>query len=143
MRHTDPTLITDFSKLEDPEELIHRLMYDDGSVYTGHTFERLRHGFGKLTFPDGSVYEGNFECDKFHGDGTYIHSNGDVYNGEFLRGKASGYGTLTQANGLKYEGEWLDDHQHGRGREYWSKDFNTGEYLGFFEGEFRLGKKSG
>lgn len=143
MKHTDPSQIRDFARVDHPEDLVHRLIYDDGSVYTGHTINKLRHGFGKLTYQDGSVYEGFFKSDKFHGEGTYIHHNGDTYSGNFSEGKATGYGTLFQKNGLKYEGEWKGDYQHGFGREFWSLDPRTGEYLGYFEGKFKRGKKCG
>ena len=58
-----------------------------------------RHGFGRMIFPDGSRYTGEWVDDRVHGQGEHVYANGNRYKGEWLDGSITGQGVLTFADG--------------------------------------------
>ena len=55
--------------------------FSDGSVYSGHFQNGLKHGPGQLIFPNKDVYEGTFQAGKRHGRGTLVFADGTQYEG--------------------------------------------------------------
>lgn len=65
-------------------------------------------GKGKLVFDDGSVYTGFFVGGLPHGEGECKFKNGDYYKGLWQKGKPQGQGSYAYANGVVLNGIWND-----------------------------------
>ncbi|MEO6132816.1 MAG: hypothetical protein ABIQ02_13285, partial [Saprospiraceae bacterium] len=64
-----------------------RLVFDDGSTYTGFFSNGLPDGEGECKFMNGDVYKGLWKNGRPDGHGVYTYSNGLVLNGEWKAGK--------------------------------------------------------
>ena len=82
---------------------------ENGAVYTGGWYNKLRNGNGMQDWPDGSRYVGEWLNDMAHGYGILYLSNGDKYEGAWLYNKANGKGIYSHVNSSRYSGDWLDD----------------------------------
>ena len=60
------------------------LIYDAG----GQWKDGLPHGYGKLVYQDGSIYTGYFENGVPHGQGRFISSQGWYYEGDIEKEQA-------------------------------------------------------
>lgn len=65
-------------------------------------------GKGRIVFDDGSVYTGQFSEGVPHGDGECKFINGDLYKGAWSKGRPEGQGHYTYANGISLNGMWKD-----------------------------------
>ncbi|MGB3079792.1 MAG: caspase family protein [Saprospiraceae bacterium] len=65
-------------------------------------------GKGRLIFDDGSAYTGFFSNGYPEGEGECKFVNGDLYNGDWSNGKPNGRGKYTYANGISLSGEWKE-----------------------------------
>ncbi|MEP6647097.1 MAG: hypothetical protein ABJC12_08400, partial [Saprospiraceae bacterium] len=65
-------------------------------------------GIGKLVFDDGSIYTGSFADGSPDGDGECRFINGDTYKGLWKNGKPDGHGIYTYGNGVVLNGEWRE-----------------------------------
>jgi len=65
-------------------------------------------GKGRLIFDDGSVYTGLFSTGLPEGEGECKFANGDFYKGHWRKGRPDGQGNYTYANGLVLNGEWKE-----------------------------------
>lgn len=119
-----------------------RILFQDGSVYSGSvkngwpegkgifksvsgfTYDGLwkngmAHGKGKLTGPHSLVFEGEFFGGNVTGYGKLaIGSPEDrlTYEGHFINGYENGLGRLEKANQYVYDGEWFKGRYHGKGQ---------------------------
>ena len=64
-----------------------RMVFDDGSVYTGFFLNGLPDGEGECRYVNGEVYKGRWSNGRPSGKGQYSYSNGVVLNGEWRDGK--------------------------------------------------------
>lgn len=64
-----------------------RMVFDDGSVYTGFFLNGIPDGEGECTYINGDVYKGRWKNGKPAGKGRYVYSNGIVLSGEWKDGK--------------------------------------------------------
>ncbi|HEY3387501.1 MAG TPA: caspase family protein [Saprospiraceae bacterium] len=64
-----------------------RMVFDDGSVYTGFFLNGLPDGEGECRYVNGEVYKGRWSNGRPSGKGRYSYSNGVVLNGEWRDGK--------------------------------------------------------
>eukprot|EP00762_Andalucia_godoyi_P001197 ANDGO_02019.mRNA.1 Phosphatidylinositol 4-phosphate 5-kinase 6 len=76
--------------------------------YLGCFLADKRSGHGKMLYQDGSVYSGPWDNDLPHGDqGMFTFANGDVYVGSFARGLKHGNGTYRFRDGASHvQGTW-------------------------------------
>jgi hypothetical protein len=101
-----------------------RLVYDDGSVYTGEVNDsQIPHGRGKMEWNSGEL-------------------NGMMYEGEYKDGLMHGFGILHYAKDNhwtfdRFEGNFVDDQFHGRGTYFYVED-NPGNMLSW-ENDFVQG----
>jgi hypothetical protein len=65
-------------------------------------------GRGRMVFEDGSVYTGFFLNGLPDGDGECRYVNGDVYKGRWSNGRPAGKGQYVYSNGLVLSGDWLE-----------------------------------
>jgi hypothetical protein len=63
-------------------------------------------GKGRMVFEDGSVYTGFFINGLPDGEGECKYVNGDVYKGRWRNGRPAGKGHYVYSNGLVLDGEW-------------------------------------
>ncbi|HZV69633.1 MAG TPA: caspase family protein [Saprospiraceae bacterium] len=63
-------------------------------------------GKGRLVFDDGSVYTGLFYNGLPAGEGICKFVNGDLYSGLWTNGRPDGHGMYTYANGMVLNGDW-------------------------------------
>ena len=64
-----------------------KLVFDDGSVYTGFFVDGLPHGEGECRFKNGDFYKGLWQKGKPQGQGSYVYANGVALNGIWNDGK--------------------------------------------------------
>lgn len=64
-----------------------RMIFDDGSVYTGFFLNGLPDGEGECKYVNGEVYKGRWSNGRPAGQGQYTYSNGLVLSGEWDNGK--------------------------------------------------------
>lgn len=55
---------------------IHKINYEDGTLYIGELDESIRDGTGLLSVPDGSIYLGEWRDNNYNGEGIYIYPDG-------------------------------------------------------------------
>ena len=55
--------------------------------YVGEFVRSRKQGKGRMVFGDGSVYSGQFEADLPSGEGTLEYRNKDIYRGGFREGR--------------------------------------------------------
>ncbi len=78
--------------------------------YEGEWDMGRKHGLGRLLYPDGSEYTGDFKEDERNGYGVLKWANGDIYQGEWNQGRMEGPGTFTQRKGKHtYKGTFLNN----------------------------------
>ena len=65
-------------------------------------------GKGKLVFDDGSIYTGLFSNGLPEGEGECKYANGDSYKGQWKAGRPNGNGLYTYTNGVVLNGNWKD-----------------------------------
>lgn len=65
-------------------------------------------GKGRMVFEDGSVYTGFFLNGLPDGEGVCKYVNGEVYKGRWKNGRPAGRGEYVYTNGLVLSGEWED-----------------------------------
>ena len=56
------------------------MIYDDGSIYTGHTVDGVPAGDGKLQYSDGSSFRGRVNGNLLDGSGVF-KKHGAKYDG--------------------------------------------------------------
>ena len=66
--------------------------YEDGSVYTGPTYDGVPSGHGRLESASGRFYKGDFFEGKRHGSGVEFGDDGHSYDGEWRSGVYHGHG---------------------------------------------------
>ncbi len=99
-----------------------KIVYADGSEYTGALDGFVRSGQGTLVFANGDKYTGEWRNDEIHGQGKFeYHSTTDIYEGYVEGGKKVGYGkytykALTQNPNTVYEGYYENDLPNGQGK---------------------------
>ncbi len=119
-----------------------KIVYSDGSEYTGSLDGYIRSGTGTLTYANGDVYTGEWKNDEIHGQGRFeYYSSTDVYEGYIEGGKKSGFGkytykSLTQSPNTIYEGNYQNDLPNGQGK----LTFYDGSV---YEGNFTNGTRQG
>lgn len=64
-----------------------RMVFEDGSVYTGFFINGLPDGEGECRYVNGDVYKGRWSNGRPAGKGQYVYSNGVVLSGEWKEGK--------------------------------------------------------
>ena len=64
-----------------------RMVFEDGSVYTGFFLNGLPDGEGECRYVNGEVYKGRWRNGRPSGRGCYSYTNGVVLNGEWSEGK--------------------------------------------------------
>ena len=84
-----------------------KIVYKNGSVYTGEVKFCKRNGHGTIKHSNGEVYEGEWFGGLMDGHGVYKWPNGDSYEGEFRLNMMWGSGGLTLSSGVRIEGEFL------------------------------------
>lgn len=65
-------------------------------------------GKGRMVFDDGSVYTGFFLNGWPDGEGVCHYINGEVYKGDWIKGRPDGRGEYRYTNGIILNGEWKD-----------------------------------
>ena len=76
-------------------------------VYEGEHFRGERHGEGRLLYPDGSVYSGGWREQRRSGRGALaMEESGDAYEGFFEDHHFSGPGVYRSADGAVFEGDF-------------------------------------
>ena len=65
-------------------------------------------GKGRMVFDDGSVYTGFFLNGLPDGEGECKYVNGDVYKGRWSNGRPAGKGQIVYSNGLVLSGDWKE-----------------------------------
>jgi len=65
-------------------------------------------GKGRMVFEDGSVYTGFFLNGLPDGEGECRYVNGEVYKGRWSNGRPSGKGQYSYTNGVVLNGDWRD-----------------------------------
>ena len=116
-----------------------KMVYSDGSHYTGQYHNGQKAGPGQYALNNGTIYRGMYVSDKrngycecmysnghiqrghsidskFHGPGTYCWPDGEVYLGDWVNGLREGLGEDQYVSGNKYIGEWLKSIRHGKAR---------------------------
>ena len=131
--------------------------YEDGSVYTGPTYDGVPSGHGRLESASGRFYKGDFFEGKRHGSGVEFGDDGHSYDGEWRSGVYHGHGHLKMACGKMYDGQFAHGVFHGLGifvegkHEYngqWSRGSRHGKgcemsEIGQYTGHFRHGFRHG
>lgn len=131
--------------------------YEDGSVYSGSTYNGRPSGVGTFQNTTGLVYNGHFVDGKRHGAGVEVGDKNYSYDGHWQSGMYHGKGRLVQANGHTYEGNFRNGRYHGRGswvtplQEYdgqWCNGTQDGQgqatsAKGTYTGLFRFGYRHG
>lgn len=64
-----------------------RMVFEDGSVYTGFFINGLPDGEGECRYVNGDVYKGRWSNGRPAGKGQYVYSNGVVLSGDWKDGK--------------------------------------------------------
>lgn len=118
----------------------HRVIFAEGTEYTGEFVNGFAGGRGELKFSD-VTYEGDFKKGTFHGKGILKKndalsgdSGGIVYSGDWKYGNMDGFGKQKWLSGGLYEGHYLMGFRCGKGK------FTNpnGDILDIYEGEFYL-----
>jgi len=104
-----------------PERVLeNRIVFEDGSCYTGSFTSGKKEGFGIYLWPDGSEYRGEFRDGVPDGEGLYLYADG--------RRKR-----VTYQNGSMQKAFMVSNAVRLDGAEYGEYDFN-GHYSGWFRG---------
>jgi hypothetical protein len=79
-----------------------RMVWRDGSIYTGQWRKNLAQGLGSEIYPDGSTYHGQFHNDKVMSHiRKWVHAA--IYGADYhLRAKRNGLGLLILARSHRY-----------------------------------------
>lgn len=112
--------------------------YDDGSSYSGHVLDGMRHGHGVWTAAT-EQYKGQWKNDQRHGHGVQTWQDGRIYDGQFQDGKFVGRGKMewhTPTGLMVYEGDYVDDLKHGHGLYKWPDKR-------IYDGQWCHGKRTG
>jgi hypothetical protein len=115
-----------------------KIVYRDGSKYSGYIQNDLYNGFGRYTYSkedqkkdaedgnsqreeeDKDFYEGLWKDSQKSGQGKLVFKHGDIYEGNFEDDKFHGYGTLTYSSTEAYsEGQWKDGELSGKTKILW------------------------
>ena len=86
-----------------------RMIWPDGSSFSGEWVEGVMEGEGEMVWHDGSCFEGDWSEGKRHGKGVYEDVSGSVFDGQWVHGVFQGEGTRTLPNGTLMEGQWEGD----------------------------------
>jgi hypothetical protein len=73
------------------------------------------HGRGRMVYVNGSVYTGQWKDGKMHGNGNIHWDDGSSYIGQWKNGKRYGFGIYKWADGSLYAGGWADNNMSGTG----------------------------
>ena len=102
-----------------------KVIYPDGSNYTGSFQDNMRNGYGIYIYKKGSFHGGNykyvggFENDLYQGKGTFISlDDKSSYTGDYVKGIREGKGIWVTSEG-RYEGEWKGGLFNGKGVFYY------------------------
>jgi hypothetical protein len=83
-----------------------RIVFLDGSVYTGEISGNRMSGFGTMSYSTGESYSGQWRHNQPNGIGR-LHGLNYVFEGQFKNGAWQGFGVLTLlAEQKKVKGEW-------------------------------------
>ena len=69
--------------LENEQPVYDRIVFEDGSTFTGTLKNGVPDGLGTCTWKDGNKYDGEWKAGVMHGVGTYIWTSGQRYDGEW------------------------------------------------------------
>lgn len=94
-----------------------KILYKNGSIYSGECRFSLRNGLGTLKYFNGEKYEGSWFSNVKHGYGKYLWPNGDSYEGDWKVNMMWGQGKLTLGDGGVLVGE------------FWKNELLKGEYI--------------
>jgi len=115
-----------------------KIIFEDGTVYSGQMDQGQCTGIGEVTYSCGYVCQGQFlegvpngkaslrtEKGVFEGDwdkgffvhGTFTDINGHIFKGEFVNKKLQGQGVKIWPSGKRLEIRWLNGVAEGRGKK--------------------------
>ena len=77
-------------------------------VYVGQVLQNLRQGKGRMLYPNGSAYTGEWDVDSMHGKGRLIEPNGTFFDGRWTHGNMNGLFHMTKPSGSVYKRQYLD-----------------------------------
>lgn len=133
----------------DQREKKENLELEDGSTYTGQTYNDLPDGEGVRNWPSKDSndlgvkpsrykvnYEGNSIEGKAQGYGQAVFANGDKYEGNWENDLKSGIGKQISRKGIILTGSWRNNYLEGEGKEVWT----NGD---IYEGNFQRSRKNG
>lgn len=97
-----------------------KIVFEDGSYYTGEVKNGQPNGTGVLERPSGIKYKGSWLKGLPHGTGELIARHSLVYVGDFNHGAVHGHGKLFYSTDSEeiyeyYEGEFKNNYEHGMG----------------------------
>jgi hypothetical protein len=114
-----PAINIDFeSEIREVEK--NRVVFEDGSSYTGRLVNGRKDGFGIYLWADGSEYRGEFMAGEPHGEGLYLYADG--------RRKRVSYDSGTMRRAFM-----ISNADRIEGAEYGEYEFN-GHYSGWYRG---------
>lgn len=93
-----------------------------GHIYSGNFKKGKLEGSCRMIFAEGSTYTGNCSMNRPHGYGDLKLKTGSIemYVGNFAQGKKSGKGKTVFRDGSYYEGEYANDLPDGHGKYTYS-----------------------
>ncbi len=143
----------------DKSRCIGKIIWEDGTTYSGSIEKGKMDGKGLLEIPGLYKYEGEFKNGEKQGSGKIIYEDGASYDGEWNLGKKEGFGAFVFPCGFEYLGDFKDDQMHGQGvlrmseTESFSGIWENGKIQGSgthfredgskFSGEFKNGEPNG
>ena len=112
-------------------ELIGKILFANGSTYSGELKDDMLHGYGIFDDPLGNRYEGPFVDDKREGTNAKFITAYFTYEGDYKNNKRHGKGKETDTKGNIYIGEFKDGV-----RTFGKNTFVNGDwYEGYFDDE--------
>jgi len=121
---------------EEEMELAGKVVQYSNGVFIGRLINGSKEGPGRLIYTDGSIYTGNWTLDRIQNYGIMKYANSAIYKGQWQNGRKHGKGVFIHPKGSSYDGDWVDEEFHGFGKYIWS---NGEEY----EGDWENGKVTG
>ena len=112
------------------------MVWDDKSKYEGDWKDGMRHGKGTFYYTNGDKYVGDWKDDVQDGKGIYYFQNGERYEGDYANGERTGRGIYTYPNGDKYVGHFLNGQQEGQGTFTWANG-------AVYDGQWSKNQRSG
>lgn len=89
-----------------------RIIFPDGSIYSGGVVKMQRQGSGRMEYADperaGQKFDGQYEKDQREGVGYHFYPDGRVYCGQFKNDLEEGNGEMIFEKDIEYEYEMID-----------------------------------